>query len=124
MNREHVRTETFRQFKSIGIPRRSNVASSLQSIGNEYFRAKNYPKARSTYLRALEIRKHILEETHPTIAATYSSLGCVNCQSGKYTEAIRYNCKAVEIEETRAGAQRLFTSVKNLYESWRGSQKG
>jgi tetratricopeptide (TPR) repeat protein len=97
------------------------VASSLQSIGNEYFRAKNFPKARSTYLRALEIRKHILEENHPAIAATYSTLGCVNCQLGRYTEAIRYNCEAVEIEEARVLRDSLLLSkmYTNLGEALR-----
>jgi len=79
----------------------AEVASSLQSIGNEYFQAKQFDEARSAYLRALEIRKRVLAEKHPAIAATDSSLGCVNYQLGNYIEAIRNYREAIEIEETR-----------------------
>ena len=57
----------------------------------------DYDRALEFALKALKIREHILDKTHPDLAISYFNLANTYYEIGEKQKAYDYICKAVEI---------------------------
>ncbi|CAF1249695.1 unnamed protein product [Adineta steineri] len=59
----------------------------------------NYPKALSSYEKALEIKRQSFPPNHPSLASSYNNTGLVYANMGNYSKAHSFFERAVQIGE-------------------------
>jgi CHAT domain-containing protein/lipopolysaccharide biosynthesis regulator YciM len=78
-------------------------ADVLYLLGRLYWRDGKYDLALEHHFRALQIRKEILREKHPDVAASYNAIGTVYDDKGEYDLALVYHFKALQIRKETLG---------------------
>ena len=68
-------------------PDHHNVATSLNSLAEQYRAQGQYAQAEPLYKRSLAIREKALGPDHPDVAQSLNNLGLLNRDQGKYEQA-------------------------------------
>lgn len=75
------------------------VASSVNNLGNVYFRLGDYEGALAQYSRALELREAVFGPGHPLIGSTLNNLGNVHQERGDYDSALDFYRRSLALRE-------------------------
>ncbi len=78
-------------------------ATSYNNLAELYRTQGRYEKAEPYYDKALEIRRRVLGEDHPSTATSYNNLALLYKTQGRYEEAEPYYEKALEIRRSILG---------------------
>lgn len=73
------------------------VAGIYNNIGKSYIQLNEFENAIKYINKSIELRKHILGETHPKIARSHYAFGEYYYSAANYTEAIRSFSEAINI---------------------------
>lgn len=87
------------------------TAGSYGNIGLVYRNLGDYNKSLEYYFKALEIRKDVLGEKHPTTAGSYGNIGVVYHNLGEYDKALEFYNKALEIDKDVLGENHHDTAI-------------
>ncbi len=98
--------------------KRTDVASTLNNIGNSYKDLGNYPEALRNYLSALKIAEEMGSKYG--IALLNNNIGIIYKEQSNYTEALKYYTTAKKIKEELGQTKdthyaNMITNLGNVY---------
>ena len=85
---------------------------AFNSIGNAFFKQKQYPKALDYYQQAIEVRGSINDLAG--LASTYNGIGAIHNKMGDLDESEKFILKSIELKEQLEDDDGLAVSNKNL----------
>ncbi|TRT70015.1 MAG: tetratricopeptide repeat protein, partial [Microcystis sp. M_OC_Ca_00000000_S217Cul] len=71
--------------------------TSLNNLAALYDSQGRYTEAEPLYLEALDLRKRLLGDNHPSVALSLNNLAALYCYQGRYTEAEPLYLEAIKI---------------------------
>ncbi|HJK87158.1 MAG TPA: tetratricopeptide repeat protein [Candidatus Megaira endosymbiont of Nemacystus decipiens] len=86
-------------YQSLGNDTTSDIASSLNNLGNIYWSKRQYDEALKCYKKSLAIREKVYKEDHPSISTSLNNLGTVYYYKKQYDEALKCYKKSFTIDE-------------------------
>ena len=81
----------------------TEIAATLNKIGNHQYEEGDYDGALSAYKQGLEIELEVLDGLHPNIIITLTNIGEIYKIRGEYQEALRVHKEAFKIQCKRLG---------------------
>ena len=93
-----------------------NIAASYNKRGQVYYNQGEYLKALECFLKSLDIRKSIYEDSHPALGPSYNNVGSVYEKLGELKKALEYHLKSLDINTSAYGENHpeVATSYNNI----------
>ncbi|CCI34922.1 Kinesin light chain (fragment) [Microcystis aeruginosa PCC 9701] len=87
------------------------MATSLNNLAHLYESQGRYTEAEPLYLEALDLRKRLLGDNHPSVATSLNNLAELYNSQGRYTEAEPLYLEAINIFRERLGENHPHTQT-------------
>ncbi|MEH2458045.1 tetratricopeptide repeat protein, partial [Nostoc sp.] len=105
-----------------------SVATSLNDLALLYNSQGRYDQAEPLFLQALELRKRLLGDAHPSVATSLNDLALLYNSQGRYDQAEPLFLQALEIRQQVFGINHFNTvtvrqNLENLREKKSNSRK-
>ena len=85
-----------------------------RKMGQKYYFAKDYEKARSHLFRGLELAKQESKSHPEMLAKSFNDVGLVESQLGNFREALQHYQKSLEIKLALGDQYRVGTTLNNI----------
>jgi tetratricopeptide (TPR) repeat protein len=98
------------------------ISTSLDRLGQLYYRQGRYLEAEPLYQKALRLRQHLLDPEHSAVASSLNNLALLHESQGRYAEAEPLLERALSILEQQLGqthphVARSLNNLAKLYKS-------
>jgi tetratricopeptide (TPR) repeat protein len=91
-------------------------AECLNSIGNAFYVAGNYPNALEAYLQTLKIYEKL--NNPKGMGVSFANIALINVEQGDYRQALVYHFKTNEIFKKSPGDPRLLLNLLNIGDTY------